>query len=83
MTLLQLREIFGSVRHAPHAVFRKISKVHTYGKTLLLIEPSECRMGGEALKLIRVLLLKDIIMEATMSKVFVEEKKFHFIREIV
>ena len=33
-------------------------------------------MGGEALQLLRVLWLKDIIMEATMSKVFVEEKKF-------
>ena len=48
-----------------------------------VFEPSECRMGGEALQLLRVLRLKDTIMEATMSKVFVEEKKFHFIREIV
>ena len=40
-------------------------------------------MGGEALQLLRVLRLKDTIMEATMSKVFVEERKFHFIREIV
>lgn len=83
LILLQLREVFGSVRHAAHAVFRKISKVHNNGKTLLFIEPSECRMGGEALQLLRVLRLKDTIMEATMSKVFVEEKKFHFIREIV
>ena len=43
---------------------------------LLFIEPSECRMGGEALQLLRVLRLKDTIMEATMSKVFVEEKNF-------
>ena len=40
-------------------------------------------MCGEALQLLRVLQLKDTIMEATMSKVFVEEGKFHFIREIV
>ena len=40
-------------------------------------------MGGEALQLLRVLRLNDTIMEATMSKVFVEEKKFHFIREVV
>ena len=39
-------------------------------------------MGGEALQLLRVLQLKNTIMEATMSKVFVEERKFHFIREI-
>ena len=71
------------MRHAPHAVFRKISQVHNNGKVLLFIEPSECRMGGEALQLLRVLRLKDTIMEVTMSKVFVEERKFHFIREIV
>lgn len=76
LTLLQLREVFGSVRHAAHAVFRKISKVHNNGKTLLFIEPSECRMGGEALQLLRVLRLKDTIMEATMSKVFVEKGNF-------
>ena len=40
-------------------------------------------MGGEVLQLLRVLRLTDAIMEATMSKVFVEERKFHFIREIV
>ena len=40
-------------------------------------------MGGEALQLLRVLRLNDTIMEATMSTVFVEEKKFHFIREVV
>ena len=81
--LLYLREVFGSVRHAPHAAFRKISQVHNHGRMLLFIEPLECRMGGEALQLLRVLQLKDTIMEATMSKVFVEEKKFHFIREVV
>jgi hypothetical protein len=33
-------------------------------------------MGGKALQLQRVLQLKDTIMEATTSKVFVEEKNF-------
>ncbi len=40
-------------------------------------------MGGEALQLLRVLRLKDTIMEASMGKVFMEERKFHFVREIV
>ncbi len=40
-------------------------------------------MGGEALQFLRVLWLKDNTMEATMSKVFVGERKLHFIREIV
>ena len=76
LILLQLREVFGSVRHAAHAVFRKISKVHNNGKTLLFIEPSECRMGGEALQLLRVLRLKDTIVEATMSKVLWKKRSF-------
>ena len=37
-------------------------------------------MGGEALQLLRMLHLKD---KATMSKLFREERKFHFIREII
>ena len=81
--LLQLRNVFGSTCHAPHAVFKKISKVHNNGRVLQFIEPSECRMGGEALQLLRILRLKDTIMEAVMSKVFVECKKFHFIGQIV
>jgi hypothetical protein len=64
-------------------VFKKISKVHNNGRVLQFIEPSECRMGGEALQLLRILRLKDTIMEAVMSKVFVECKKFHFIGQIV
>jgi hypothetical protein len=81
--LLQLRNVFGSTRHAPHAVFKKISKVHNNGRILQFIEPSECRMGGEALQLLRILRLKDTIMESVMSKVFIECKKFHFIGQIV
>ena len=53
--LQQLRNVFGSTRHAPHAVFKKISKVHNNGRILQFIEPSECRMGGEALQLLGIL----------------------------
>jgi hypothetical protein len=64
-------------------VFKKISKVHNNGSALQFIEPSECRMGGEALQLLRILRLKDTIMESVMSKVFIECKKFLFIGQIV
>ena len=40
-------------------------------------------MGGEALQLLRILRLKDTIMESVMSKFFIECKKFHFIGQIV
>ena len=83
LLLQQLRNVFGSTRHAPHAVFMKISKVHNNGRLLQFIEPSECRMGGEALQLLRILRLKDTIMESVVSKVFIEHKKFLFIGQIV
>ena len=60
----------------PHAAFRKIIKVHNSKRMLLFIEPSECRMGREALQLLRVLQLKDTMMEATMSKVFLKKGNF-------
>ena len=74
LTLFQFREVFGSVRHAPHSVLRKIRQVHNKGKTLLFIEHSQCRMDGEALQLLKVVWLKDTIMEATMSKVAIHVK---------
>ena len=40
-------------------------------------------MGGEALQLLRILQLKDTIMEAVMSKVFAEYKEFSFVGQIV
>ncbi len=64
-------------------MFKKISKVHNNGRVLQFIEPSECRMGGEALQLLRILRLKDTIMESVTSKVFIECKKFLFIGHIV
>jgi hypothetical protein len=64
-------------------VFKKISKVHNNGRVVQFIEPLECRMGGDALQLLRVLRLKDAIMESVMSKVSIECKKFLFIGQIV
>ncbi len=62
----------------PQAVFKKISKVHNNGMVLQLIEPSECRRGGKALQLLRILQLKDTVMEMMTSKVFIECKNFIF-----
>ena len=39
--------------------------------------------GGGALQLLRILRLKDTIMESIMSKVYIEYKKFQFIGQIV
>ena len=40
-------------------------------------------MGGEALQLFRILWFKDTIMESIMSKVWIENKKFLFIAQVV
>ncbi len=34
---------------------QEISKAHNNGRVVQFIEPSECRMGGEALQLLRIL----------------------------
>ncbi len=64
-------------------MIKKISKVHNHGRVLQLIEPSECKIGGEALQLSILLLLKGTIMESVTSKEFIECKKFLFIGQIV
>lgn len=78
----QIRNVFGGAHHAPHAQFVKVSKMHNNGHVLLFMRPSECRMGGYALQLMRVMRLKNVIEECTASKVFLDEKKFHFIKEV-
>ena len=46
----------------------------------MFIEPFECWREAKAFQLLRVLRLKNTILETTISKVFLEEKKLHFIR---
>jgi hypothetical protein len=64
-------------------MFVKVSKAHNKNRYVGFIEPSECRMGGEILQLLRVLRLRDPICEAVNSKVFLETKKFHFIGRLL
>jgi hypothetical protein len=68
----------------PHVTFKKISRVHSNGKweVVAFVELSECRMGGEALLLLQILQLKDAIMEAMISKVFVEHMDFYCVGHI-
>ena len=39
----KLRNVFGSVRHSPSAMFKTYSKQHNNGVGLGFIKPSECR----------------------------------------
>lgn len=56
--------------------------MHNNGHVLLFMRPLECRMGGYALQLMRVMRHKNVIAECTMSKVFLDEKNFYFIKEV-
>ena len=78
-----MRNVFGSTRHVQHANFTKISKMHNDGRYLGFIQPSECRMGGELMQLIRIVHLKGPLGEAVNSKVFLEDKKFSFLAKLV
>jgi hypothetical protein len=55
----KVHNIFGSVRHSPSAMFKKYSRAHNKGVYIGLIKPSECRMAGEHIALLRLLWLRD------------------------
>ena len=82
LLLLQLRNVFGAQRHAPHATFAKISKVHN-GKSLGFIKVSECRMGGTILQLLRVYRLKPALEEAINTKAFLSLLQFQWMSKLV
>ncbi len=50
---------------------------------LEFIRPSACRLGGEAIQLLRVLRLKDALTECVPSKAFRELKQFAIVGEIL
>ena len=39
----KLRNVFGSVRHSPSAIFKSYNKQHYNGVSVGFIKPSECR----------------------------------------
>ncbi len=54
----QLRNIFGSCHHAPHAIFKKFTKLHNSGLHLVFIKDTEVRMGGAHIAICWLLRLK-------------------------
>ena len=51
----RLRNIFGSCRHAPHAIFKKYTKLHNCGLHLGFIKDTDVRIAGAHIALCRVL----------------------------
>ncbi len=66
------RNIFGSTRHGPHAIFKKHSIVHNNGIYIGFIKISECRMAGELIGLLCLLRLRNILRATIASKEFKE-----------
>ena len=77
------RNIWGSVRHKPLAMFKKYSKQHNNGIPLGFIKSSECRMAGEHIALLRLLRLRNAIKATVTSKEFMDLKSFKDASDIV
>lgn len=70
------RNIWGSVRHKPSAMFKKYSREHNKGIPLGFIQPSECRMAGEHIALLRLLRLRNALKSTVMSREFKDLRVF-------
>ncbi len=57
----RLRNIFGSCRHVPHAIFKKFTKLHNCGLHLGFIKDTEVRMGGAHITICWLLQLKNAL----------------------
>ena len=57
-------------------MFRKYTRKHNKGVYVGFIKPSECRMGGEHISLLRLLRLKDALRSTISSKEFLDLNNF-------
>jgi hypothetical protein len=79
----QCRNIFGSTRHGPHAIYKKHSIMHNNHIYIGFIKISECRMAGELIGLLHFLRLRDILRATIASKEFKDVWENSFRREVI
>jgi hypothetical protein len=72
----KVRNVFGSVRHSPKAMFETYSRQHNNGIYLGFIKPSECRMAGDHIALLCMLRLKNALRSTIMFKEFMDLQIF-------
>jgi hypothetical protein len=77
------RNIFGSTRHGPHAIFKKHSIMHNNGIYIGFIKISECCMAVELIGLLRLLRLRNILRATIALKEFKEIWEKTFQREVI
>ena len=75
------RNVFGSTRHGPHALFKKQSMIHNKNTYIGFIKISECRMAGELIGLLGLLRLRPILRATISSKEFQDNWAKTFRRE--
>ena len=66
----QLCNYFGSVRHAPAAMFKTHSKAHNNGIALSFIKIADTHLGGTIIALLCLLRLRDPLVATTVSSEF-------------
>jgi hypothetical protein len=79
----RVRNIFGSVRHAPSAMFKKYTRMHNNGVHLGFVKPSECRMAGKHIAILRLLRLKNALLSTINSKEFIELRAFQSVCQVL
>lgn len=72
----KLRNIFGSTRHFHGSLFKKVSREHNKGRLVTFIKPSECRMAGEIISILRVHRLGDVLKNTCTCPAFVQVGEF-------
>ena len=78
-----LRNVFGSTRHKTKAMFDLCSRKHNNGRVLGFVKPSECRMGGEEIALLRVLRLRPALQECVSSREFLALNEFQEVAYVI
>jgi hypothetical protein len=79
----KLCNIFGAVRHSLSAMFKKYSRQHNHGVHLGFIKPSECRMAGEHIAILRLLRLKNALLASIHSKEFKDLRVFDSVCQVL
>ncbi len=77
------RNIFGSTRHCPHAIFKKHSLMHNNNVYIGFIKISKCRMVRELIGLLHLLRLRDILCATIASKEFQDSWAKYFWQETI
>ena len=62
----RLRNMFGSVRHKPTAMFKRQSKLMNGGMPLTFVKPCDVRMTGEIIALLRLLRLRHALVATSV-----------------